>query len=164
MPRTILLFASLFCVALASGGAFVVWLVYDPASATGVFWVPLMQHAILVMRPLAIVLNLGLLLTVISAVLSRRDRRRFYLLLGASGCLLAAVAVTVIGNWPINGQIGTWNPAAPPPHWTQLRDQWWLYHRARAAFLMVGLGCAVAATLAEPDTRTLAAEAIRPSV
>ena len=164
MPRAILLFASLFCVALAAGGAFVVWLVYDPASATGVFWIPLMQHAILVMRPLGIVLNLGLLLTIISAILSRRDRRRFYLLLGASACLLAAVAATVIGNWPINGQISTWNPTAPPSNWTQLRDQWWLYHRARAAFLMVGLGCAVAATLAEPDTRTLPGEATRPSV
>ena len=163
MPRSILLFASLFCVALASGGAFVVWLVYDPASAAGSFWVTLMQHAIQVMRPLAIALNLGLLLTIVSAVLSRRDGRRFYLLVGASLCLLAAVAVTVVGNWPINGQISTWNPAAPPPNWAQLRDQWWLYHRARAALLMVGLSCALAATLLRPDSATPASAAIRPS-
>lgn len=163
MPRTMLLFASLFCIALASGGAFVVWLVYDPASAAGVFWVPLMQHAIQVMRPLAVVLNLGLLLTIISAVLGRHDRRSFYLLLGASLSLLAAVAVTVVGNWPINGQISTWSPAAPPPNWTQLRDQWWLYHRARAALLMVGLSCALAATLVHQDTLPLTGGAVRPS-
>jgi hypothetical protein len=98
MPGAIALFASLFCVALASGGAFVVYLVYTPGSMAPALWIQSMQHAIRVMLPLAVVLNLGLLFTVVSAALARRDRRRFSLLLTASICLLASVVVTVVGN------------------------------------------------------------------
>ena len=153
MPATIVLFASLFFVALASGGAFVVYLAYNPATIPADLWVPSMQHAIRVMLPLAVVLNLGLLFTIISAVLTRRDRRSFYFLVAASICILGAVLVTVIGNWPINDQIKTWSATAPPPTWTQLRDEWWRFHLARALMIMAGLSCVVVAALVREHPR-----------
>ena len=78
--RRVVLFASLFFVALASGGAFVVYLAYNPAGMSQAFYVETMQHGIRVMLPLAVVLNLGLVFTIASAVLARRDRLSFYLL------------------------------------------------------------------------------------
>jgi len=48
------------------------------------FYVETMQHAIHVMLPLAVVLNLGLFFTIVSAVLARRDRLSFYLSIAAS--------------------------------------------------------------------------------
>jgi uncharacterized membrane protein len=147
MPTMIVLFACLLFVVLASGGAFVVYLVYNPATTPADLWIPSMQHAIRVMLPLAVVLNLGLLFTIICAVLSRRDRQRFYFLLAASICILGAILVTVIGNWPINDQIKTWSATAPPPTWTQLRDEWWRFHLARTLMLIAGLSCVVVAAL-----------------
>jgi hypothetical protein len=162
MPRAIAQFASLFFVGLASGGAFVVYLVYNPASMAPALWIQSMQHAIRVMLPLAVVLNLGLLFTIVSVVFARCDRQSFYLLLTASICLLAAVVVTVIGNWPINNQIKTWSATAPPPTWTQLSDAWWTYHRARAVLLIAGLSCVVVATLVHQDARTRHVPTLQP--
>lgn len=124
MTRKIILFAALFFVALASGGAFVVYLAYNPAGMSAAFYVETMQHAIRVLLPLAMVLNMGLLFVIVSAVLARRDRLSFYLLIAASVGIILAVLVTVFGNWPINNQIITWNLNSPPSNWTELRDEW----------------------------------------
>jgi len=58
MARRLALFASLFFVALTSGGAFVVYLIYNPATMSPSFYVETMQHGIRVLIPLAVVLNL----------------------------------------------------------------------------------------------------------
>ncbi len=147
MTRTIILFASLFFVALTSGGAFVVCLAYNPSGMSAAFYVETMQHAIGVMAPLAVVLNLGLFFTIVSAVLARHDRLSFYLLIASSICIMAAVLVTVFGNWPINNQIITWSINSPPSNWTELRDQWWRFHVARAVIVIAALSFQILASL-----------------
>jgi uncharacterized membrane protein len=137
VARSIVLFASLFFVALTSGGAFVVGLAYNPAGMSAAFYVETMQHGIHVMLPLAVALNLGLFFTVVSAVLARHDRLSFYLLIGSGICRIASLSVTVLGNWPINHQIITWNINSPPSNWIELREQWWRFHVARAVMLVV---------------------------
>jgi uncharacterized membrane protein len=152
MARRIVLFGALFFVALTSGAAFVVYLAYNPASMSPAFYVETMQHAIRVLIPLAVVLNLGLFFTIVSAVLARRDRRSFYLLIAASICIIAAVLVTIFGNWPINNQIITWGINSPPPNWTELRDEWWRFHVARVATHIAGLSFLIMAALVRRDT------------
>lgn len=151
MVRRIVLFASLFFVALASGGAFVVYLAYNPAGMSAAFYVETMQHAIRVLIPLAVVLFLGLFFTIVSAVLARRDRLSFYLLIAASICIIVAVLVTVFGNWPINNQIITWSINSPPSNWTELRDEWWRFHVARAVIGIAGLSFLILSTLVRRD-------------
>jgi len=111
------------------------------------FYVETMQHAIGVMAPLAVVLNLGLFFTIVSAVLARHDRLSFYLLIASSICIMAAVLVTVFGNWPINNQIITWSINSPPSNWTELRDQWWRFHVARAVIVIAALSFQILASL-----------------
>jgi uncharacterized membrane protein len=152
MGRRAVSFASLFFVALASGGAFVVYLAYNPAGMTPTFYVETMQHGIHVMLPLAVVLNLGLVFTLASTILVRRDRVRFYLLGAASICIITALLLTVLGNWPINNQIITWRAGSPPPNWTELRDEWWRYHVARAVLLVAALGTLIIAALLRRET------------
>ena len=60
------------------------YLAYNPANMSQAFYVETMQHAIHVMLPLAVVLNLALFFTIVSAVLARRDRLSFYLSIAAS--------------------------------------------------------------------------------
>ena len=151
MARRIVLFAALFFVALTSGGAFVVYLVYNPTGMSPAFYVETMQHAIRVLIPLAVVLNLGLLFTMVSAFLARRDRLSFYLLIAASICIIASVLVTAFGNWPINNQIITWGINSMPPNWTELRDEWWLFHVARAVMIIAGLSFLILAALVRRD-------------
>jgi len=151
MARRIALFASLFFVALTSGGAFVVYLAYNPATMSPAFYVETMQHGIRSLIPLAVVLNLGLLFTLASAVLARRDRQRFYLFIAASVCIVAGVLVTVFGNWPINNQIITWGINSPPANWTELRDEWWRFHVARAVMIVGALTFLILAALPRRD-------------
>ena len=152
MARRIILFASLFFVALTSGGAFVVYLAYNPAGMSAAFYVETMQHGIRVMLPLAVTLNLGLFFTVVSAVLARHDRLSFYLLIATGICIVASVLVTVFGNWPINHQIITWSSSSPPSNWTELRDAWWRFHVARAVMGMAGLSFIILAALLRRNT------------
>lgn len=152
MARKLVLFASLFFVALASGGAFVVSLAYNPATMAPAFYVQSMQHAIRVMLPLAVAMNLGLVFTAVSAMLARRDRGSLYLLGAASTFIVGAVLVTVFGNWPINEQIIKWDVASPPSNWMDLRDAWWRYHLARFGMGLAALTAAILAGLRSADT------------
>ena len=147
MARTILLFASLFFVALTSGAAFVVWLVYNPAGMPVASYVAWMQHGIHALAPLGVTVNLAWLLTLISAILARRDRGAFKFLIAASACLIVAAAITIVVNWPINGQIVAWAISAPPPNWTDLRDEWWRAHIARTILSIAALALAIVAAL-----------------
>ena len=151
MMRRVVLFLALLFAALASGGAFVVYLAYNPAGMSAAFYVETMQHGIRSLVPLAVALNLGLFFTVVSAALARRDRPTLYLLVGASLCILAAVLLTVLGNWPINNQIITWSVNFPAPNWTELRDAWWRFHVARAVLHITGFGLLVLSTLLRGD-------------
>lgn len=147
MTQRIFLFAALFFVAMTAGGAFVVYLIYNPASLSPAFYVESMQHAIRVLIPLGVVLNLALVFTVVSGVLARGGRPSFYLLLAASLCIIVAVLVTVFGNWPINNQIITWSINSPPANWTELRDEWWRLHVVRTVMIITALSCVILAAL-----------------
>jgi uncharacterized membrane protein len=152
MARRIILFASLFFVALTSGGAFVVYLAYNPAGMSAAFYVETMQHAIRSLMPLAVVLNLGLLFTIVSAILARHERLSLYVLIAASMCIITALLFTVFGNWPINHQIITWSSNSPPSNWTELRDQWWRFHVARAVMIIGGLSLLILVPLIPRNT------------
>lgn len=71
-----------------------------------------------------------------------RDRR---LTLAAVACLVIGLLVTVVVHFPINAQIATWQPAAPPADWQQLRGRWLAAHAVRTVFAVAGFALLVAA-------------------
>jgi len=126
MVRKLVLFGALFFVALVAGAAFAIWIDYDPTGMSPAFYTEKMQHAIRVFTvPLPTVVTLGVLFTIGSTVLARRERPDFYLLLAASICIVAVALITGFGNIPINNQIRMWNVSAPPPNWEDLAHKWW---------------------------------------
>lgn len=115
MARKIVLFLALFFVALTSGAAFAIWLDSNPSGVSPSFYAENMQHAIRVFTvPLNTPAILGVLFTVASTFLARRDRLSFYLLIGASACAIAATLITFFGSVPIINQIMTWSIKSPP--------------------------------------------------
>ena len=98
MTRSIILFAALFFMALVAGGAFVIWIDYDPSGMSAAFYVEKMQHAIQVFTtPLPVIVILSVLFSTASAFLARRERPGFYLLVAASTCALAVGLTTAFG-------------------------------------------------------------------
>jgi hypothetical protein len=49
---------------------------------------------------------------------------------------------------PINAIVRGWNSAAPPDHWTALRDAWWRWHCLRLCSALAGLALLIIAILA----------------
>ena len=133
-------FASIFIAALVAGGMFVIWVGYDPATLSPSTYVEQQQNTIRALNVLMPVLGaLAILLTLTSAVLQRKDRKAFVLLIVAAAFLIVSGLVTRFGNQPINAIVMTWDLARPAANWTELRDQWWGFHKLRTFSGLIAL-------------------------
>ncbi|MGE5669570.1 MAG: anthrone oxygenase family protein [Betaproteobacteria bacterium] len=63
--------------------------------------------------------------------------------------MVAAGVVTRFGNQPINAQVMTWAPNAPPANWTDFRDWWWRWHTVRTVAMVAALAMLILATLTD---------------
>jgi uncharacterized membrane protein len=152
MARRIVLCLALFFVALTSGAAFVIWLDTNPSGMSPAFYAEKMQHAIRVFTvPLNTVAILGVLFTIISTFLARRDRFSFYLLIGASICVIAATLITAFGNVPIINQIMTWSINSPPSNWIEVGEKWSRYQTVRTILQTAALAFVILSTLFRRD-------------
>ena len=124
--------ANIVFAALIAGGLFVIWAGYDPATLSPSTYVEQQQNAIRGLNILMPALGgITIVLTAISAFLQRKNRKAFVFLAVAAAFLILAGLITRFGNQPINAMVMTWDIARPPADWTELRDQWWGYHRLR---------------------------------
>jgi hypothetical protein len=65
-----------------------------------------------------------------------------------AACLALAHALFWLLVDPVNRQFAVWTPAAVPPDWTRLRDQWEFTHAARAGLFLLGFSALLASVLA----------------
>ena len=148
MTRSIVLFAALLFTALVAGGAFVIWIEYNPTGMSASFYTEIMQHAIRVFTaPLPTVVMLSVLFTAASAFICRRERPAFYLLFLAGACMVAVALITAFGNVPINNQIKTWSISSPPAAWVDLSAEWWRFQSARTVAAICGLSLLILAAV-----------------
>jgi uncharacterized membrane protein len=152
MARRIVQFLALFFVALTSGAAFAVWLDTNPSGMAPVFYAEKMQHAIRVFTvPLNTIAILGVLFTIASTFIARRDRSSFYLLIVASICLIAGTLITVFGNVPIINQIMTWSTTSPPSNWMEIGEKWSRFQTERMILQTAALALVILSTLFRRD-------------
>jgi uncharacterized membrane protein len=84
----------------------------------------------------------------VAALLYRRGRRMAAGLASlALVLLIAALAITLSVNVPIDGQIAGWTPGTLPADWQAIRDRWEFYHGLRTFLSVVGSGCLFASAL-----------------
>ena len=91
-------------------------------------------------RVMPILMNLAIFSTV--PVLSRlrpRNSPAFRFTLAGFGALLAMLAVTLLGNMPLNRQILAFSPQASPEHFRTLRRRWDRLHTIRVILDVAGL-------------------------
>ena len=132
MTLALVRLANIIAAALIAGGMFVIWVGYDPATLSPSTYVEQQQHAIRALDVLMPALGgITILLTLIAAFLQRNDGKAFVLLTVAGAFLIISGLLTHFGNQPINALVMTWEIARPPANWTELREQWWGFHRLR---------------------------------
>jgi uncharacterized membrane protein len=91
----------------------------------------------------------------------RRNSREFKLLLGATVAIAIGFTITFVFNVPVNDQLETWNPAAPPTNAREVWMRWEKAHVVRTIFWMLGflveaiaLTSAAVRQVVEPAPRT----------
>ncbi len=142
-------FVNLFLSALLVGAMFCVWLVFNPTQLDASHYIILQQQGIRALHPPMPQLGvLTILITLASAVLARENKVRMSLLIATAILFIISGLITRFANMPINAIVRGWNSAAPPDHWTALRDAWWRWHCLRLCSALAGLALLIIATLA----------------
>lgn len=141
-------FINLFLAVLLVGAMFCVWLVFNPTRLEASQYIILQQQGIRTLHPIMPQLGvLTILITLASAALARENKMRMYLLIAAAIAFIISGLITRFANMPINAIVRGWNSAAPPDHWTTLRDAWWRWHRLRLWSALAGSALLIVATL-----------------
>jgi hypothetical protein len=140
MTLSFVRFANIVFAALVAGGMFVIWAGYDPAGYSPATYVEQQQNAIRGLNVLMPVLGaVAIVLTLLAAFLQRKDSKAVVLLCVGAAFLILSGLLTRFGNQPINDIVMAWEIARPPANWTELRDQWWGYHRLRTVCGLIAL-------------------------
>ena len=155
MTLALVRLANIIFAALIAGGMFVIWAGYDPATLSPSTYVEQQQNAIRALNVVMPVLGaIAIALTLVSAFLQRKDRTVFVVLVVAAAFLIISAVVTRFGNQPINALVMSWDIARPPANWTELRDQWWGFHRLRTLCGLIALAL-IAWTSINPGRTTI---------
>ena len=151
MTTRIIRFCNIVMVALVTGIIFGIWIGYNPKDLSASTFIEQQQNAILALNTLMPILGLiTILLTLTSAFLQRKDKIAFSALVVASVFLIVSGLTTKFGNQPINSIVMTWDMNTPPNNWTELRNQWWIFHELRTLFAFIGL-CLIVWTSIKKD-------------
>ena len=151
MTTRIIRFCNIIMAALVTGTIFGIWIGYNPKDLSASTFIEQQQNAILALNTLMPILGLiTILLTLTSAFLQRKDKVAFLVLLVASAFLIVSGLTTRFGNQPINSIVMTWDMNNPPNNWTELRNQWWIFHELRTLSAFIGL-CLIVWTSIKKD-------------
>ena len=124
MGRRLILFLDILITGLVAGTIFGIWIGYNPQYLSAPAYVEQQQGAINALNVLMPILGfVAILLTVLSAILNRKNKVVLTALLIASVLLIGSGLVTRFGNQPINGIVIQWELTEIPANWTELRDQ-----------------------------------------
>lgn len=147
MTTLIIRFLDIIMAGLIAGILFGIWLGYNPRNLSATTYLEQQQSAIKALNTLMPLLGLiTIVLTLISAFLRKENKPVFILLLIAAIFLVISGLVTRLGNQPVNTIVMTWNKAAIPNNWTELRDKWWSLHKIRAVAALLAF-CLIICTV-----------------
>jgi len=127
-------------VALVAGTIFGIWLGYNPKDLSAPTFIEQQQSVITDLNTLMPILGLiTILLTLTSAIIHKKEKRTFIILLIATFFLVLSGLTTKFGNQPINSIVMTWDMNVAPSNWMELRDEWWTYHEIRTLTAFIAL-------------------------
>ena len=77
----------------------------------------------------------------------RRSSAPFWLAVAAAGCFVLMLAITLVGNVPINDRVLELTPQTPVQDWRALRRRWDWLHSIRVALDVAALGALILGAL-----------------
>jgi hypothetical protein len=163
MRKRVVLFVSLILTALTLAPLYAHILEWPGKMAlSGADWLEV-QHTLYGGYAIsgAVTETLGLLSTLLLALLVRHRRGHVVLALIAALCYVSMLAVFALGNNPINAQIASWTASTLPANWGQVRDTWQSFHALSAGLAAVAFGTLLAMVALGVPTEAQSAEGKR---
>jgi uncharacterized membrane protein len=143
MATPIIRFINILIAALLAGVSFGIWIGFNPMDLSPSTYLEQQQNMLAALKALMISLVvIATIITLVSAFLQKNNKPVFIALLIAAAFFIACILITRFENKPIDDMVMTWTSASLPANWTELRDQWWVWHIMRtlaelAALLLV---------------------------
>jgi amino acid permease len=140
MTTSIIRFLNIVIAAILAGTSFGIWMGFNPLNLSPTTYIEQQQNMLRSLNVLMITLVFGAtIITIISAVLHRRNKQEFIPLLIASLFFIACIIISRFGNQPINNEIMTRTSGTVPGNLSELRDQWWSFHIIRTISELIAL-------------------------
>ena len=153
--KQIIQFSDILLTVLIAGVIFGIWLGYNPEDLSAVTYVEQQQNVIRALNVLMPILGLfSIILTIVYAAISRREKFKRNFLILAVGFLVISGLITRFGNQPINAIVMTWNLDAIPDTWISLRDKWWSFHIMRTISTIAGFAIIIWVTIKNNKSTT----------
>lgn len=148
--RTTIQFAALASTGLLAGNELATLIAAHPAVETLPLRARIEAEQALTDRLATImpIYTSGTLLAVVAAAVDRARTPRFAPTAAAAGAIAAMLAVTGLGNIPLNRRTMDYPVDGDAPGWTEIRRPWERLHRVRVLLDLAAFGCLVATALA----------------
>lgn len=136
----LLQFLSIVLVALLAGTSFGIWFGFNPSNFSPSTYIEQQQHLIGSLNTLMIILVVAATtITLVSVFIQRNNKTISAALLLAAAFLISCIAITRLGNIPIQTEMLKWTADTLPENWAVLRDKWWSFHIARTVVELIAL-------------------------
>jgi uncharacterized protein HemY len=133
-------FISIILAALLAGTSFGIWLGFNPSRFSPGTYIEQQQNLVRSLNTLMLILvTATAVIILISAFIQRKNKTVFLILLLAAALFISCMAITRLGNVPIQSEMLKWTIHTMPANWTELRDKWWLLHTSRTFVEILGL-------------------------
>jgi uncharacterized membrane protein len=140
MTTSIIRFLNIIIAALLAGTSFGIWMGFNPLNLSPSTYIEQQQNMVRALNVLMITLVFGAtIITIISAIIQKGDKKVFFPLLIASLFFIACIIISRFGNQPINNAIMTWTSGTIPGNLSELRDKWWTFHIIRTIAELIAI-------------------------
>jgi uncharacterized membrane protein len=140
MTTSIIRFLNIILAALLAGTSFGIWIGFNPMNLSFSTYIEQQQNMLQSLRTLMVsLILLATIITLLSAYLQKHDKSTFIFLILAAVFFITCILITRFGNKPIDDFVITWTKDAIPNNWTELRDNWWLFHILRTIAEIIAL-------------------------
>ena len=155
MTASIIRYLNIILAALLAGTSFGIWIGFNPMNLSPSTYIEQQQNMLQSIRTLMVSLViLSTIITILSAYLQRHDKSTFIFLILAAVLFITCILITRFGNKPIDDMVIAWTKDAIPDNWTELRDNWWSFHKLRTVAEIIALLLVAWTSIIKDNRRT----------
>lgn len=140
MKLKFIAFINMILASLLAGTSFGIWMGFNPKQYSADCYLSQQLNMVHSLNALMFLLVVAATITtLLHAYFQKHNQTIFVILLISAACFIACIAITRMGNVPIQNEILGWSPSSIPADWVNMRDAWWTFHIQRTIAELIAL-------------------------